>query len=285
MIDRKKYSVCLIRPSGYIHSSAFAELAGLVAWGIRDAGHPASIVENTIDPAATNIVIGCHLMPLNIASRFPPSTVMINTEQLGSASAEWSDRIVKWARRYEIWDYSQKNVDTLRTRHAVHNVKLLRLGYHPKLDIIEPTAGADIDVLFYGFVNERRAAILDGLKRAGLRVASVTGVYGAQRDALIARAKLVLNMHYYESHIFEIVRVFYLMTNGSAVVSEVGATTSIDVAYIPGIYCVPYEELIDKCIGLSRDDDAIMQLRRSARETIKQFPQKEIMMSLLNRTV
>ena len=51
---------------------------------------------------------------------------------------------------------------------------------------------------------------------------------------LIARAKVVLNLHHYASHIFEVVRAFYLMTNGKAIVGEVSPTTSGDPDYANG---------------------------------------------------
>lgn len=92
-----------------------------------------------------------------------------------------------------MWDYSAANV----ARLAALGVAALHvpIGYHPVLARIE-RAAEDLDVLFYGSLNERREAVLDGLEARGLQVASVFGVYGAERDALIARAKLVLNVHY-----------------------------------------------------------------------------------------
>ena len=45
------------------------------------------------------------------------------------------------------------------------------------------------------------------------------GVYGAERDRLIARSRLVLNVHYFPTHIFEMIRVSYLLANRTAVVA------------------------------------------------------------------
>jgi hypothetical protein len=56
----------------------------------------------------------------------------------------------------------------------------------------------------------------------------LAGVYREERDRLIARAKVVLNMHYYDARVFEIVRVSYLLSNEKAVVAECGATTTIE---------------------------------------------------------
>ena len=79
----------------------------------------------------------------------------------------------------------------------------------------------------------------------GLTVKSLFGVYGKERDAWIERSKLVINHHYYQSQIFEVVRVFYLLTNSVAVVGEVNDTTSIDHIYKEGIHPVQYDGLVE----------------------------------------
>ena len=96
------------------------------------------------------------------------------------------------------------------------------IGYVPALTRIVAVP-EDIDVLFYGAMTDRRRAILDKLRAKGFRVESLFGVYGAGRDAWIARSKIVINIHYSEqAKIFEIVRISYLLANRRAVVSERG---------------------------------------------------------------
>jgi len=80
------------------------------------------------------------------------------------------------------------------------------IGYVPELTRIAPAA-EDIDVLFYGASYERRYAVLRDLHDRGLRVKWLSGVYGASRDAWIARSKIVLNIHYWDAKIFEKVRL------------------------------------------------------------------------------
>jgi O-methyltransferase/8-demethyl-8-(2,3-dimethoxy-alpha-L-rhamnosyl)tetracenomycin-C 4'-O-methyltransferase len=87
-------------------------------------------------------------------------------------------------------------------------------------------------------------------------VEAVFGVYGAERDALIARAKVVLNMHYYDSSIFEIVRVSYLLANRKAVVAECHPGTDVDPGLREAVRAVPYDGLVEACQGLVRDEDA-----------------------------
>ncbi|AJC21204.1 hypothetical protein [Pandoraea pulmonicola] len=276
-----KFNVCIVRPPGYLHSSAFTELGELLNLGLRDLGRKSTLIENAIDPAATNIVIGCHLLSPEVADSLPESTVIVNTEPLGSVATEWKSAILGFGERFEMWDYSARNIEFLNGMPGGSRVRLLRLGYHRTLNRISRKMPRDIDVLFYGFVNERRKQVMDRLEAAGLKVVCVTGLYGAKRDDLIARSRVVLNMHFFDSHIFEIVRVFYLMTNGVAVVSEVGPTTSVDERYLQGIDASPYDELVDRCIALVKDDAARLALEKRARQTIARLPQAEVMGELL----
>ena len=274
------YNICIIRPQNYIHSSAFIELAELVCFGLRDLGYSASVSENKIDAAARNIIIGCHLLDPAVADRLHASTIILNTEQLFDDEDDWVKRVIPWVSRFETWDYSRVNVDKLSTLPHV-KLRFLPIGYHGELARIKREADQDIDVLFYGSVNERRRKILADLQSAGLNVHAVFGVYGPQRDVLIARSKVVLNMHFYKSHIFEIVRVFYLMTNSKAVVGEVGEMTTIEPCYEGGIMPAAYEGLAERCRALASDERLRRSVEEKAFDTIRHMPQGELMAPLL----
>jgi hypothetical protein len=79
------------------------------------------------------------------------------------------------------------------------------------------------------------------------------GVYGGMRDELIARSKLVLNVHFYEARVLEIVRVSYLLANRKCVVSEAGADAAYEQQFVTGVTFVPYHELPDACARLLKD--------------------------------
>jgi hypothetical protein len=163
-------------------------------------------------------------------------------------------------------------------------VARLGLGFQAQLARVVPAAAKDIDVLFYGSIGPRRAHVLESLKARGVRVAAVFGVYGAERDALIARARLVLNLHHYESKILEVVRVFYLMSNAKAVVCELGPDTAADPMYLDGLRTAPYEKLVDACVDLLADDAACSQLEAQAITCIKRWPQVDFTRALLAQT-
>ena len=117
-------------------------------------------------------------------------------------------------------------------------------------------------MLFYGAINERRKAVLEGLIARGLRIEFLAGVYREARDRYIARAKVVLNLHYYPASVFETVRVSYLLANEKAVVAECGPNTTLPPELTDALCAVPYDGLVDACCQLVADAGARANLAR-----------------------
>jgi len=226
---------------------------------------------NNMEPSATNILIGCHLLDPSFITQIPASTIILNTEQV-YGETDWNKPIFIWAKHFQIWDYSPKNI-TKFNQLGINRTKLFKIGFQKELARLDSNVPKEIDVLFYGSVNERRKVILDGLEAKGLKVKVLFGVYGKDRDEWIERSKVVLNHHYYESQIFEIVRVFYLLTNSVAVVGEVNEATSIDAMYEDGILATRYGDLVDSCVELVRNQQPRDQLQLKALQAISQYPQ------------
>jgi hypothetical protein len=275
-----KYNICIVRPDNYIHSAAFMELAQLVGYGLEDLGHLVAISVNRTFAEAQNIIIGCHLLDPSLIDSTPKTSIIINTEQLSADRLPWHDKIDRWVTRFETWDYSERNLAPLKEIGA-REPKLLRLGFHKQLTRIHKSTPQDIDVLFYGSIGDRRKKIIEDLKATGSSVMAVFGVYGEERDKLIARSKVVLNLHHYDSHVFEIVRVFYLLINAKAVVGEVGDDTAIDPFYLPAIRAARYDDLVKSCLDLVANREVREEMERRALETISSRPQSELLAPLL----
>jgi len=159
-----------------------------------------------------------------------------------------------FVRRFEIWDYSEANVRAWREQGVSERVHWLRPGYIPECTTIDPATPTDIDAVFYGHVNARRRAILDQLAALGVRVYVLQNVYGAARDAYIARAKLVLNIRSWPGSVLEVARVSQALSNHRALVSEMGTRDDIDPDLREGIALVPPSEFAALCRALLDDD-------------------------------
>lgn len=275
------YNICTIRPPGYIHAQAFDEIECLIAAGIRELGYKVNCKPNQIEPTAKNIIIGCHLLSPETASIVPHDSIIINTEQLSDEIGSWNQNLLFWLGRFQAWDYNKKNIEYV-FEAGLDKPKLLQLGYHQSLENIQGDISQDIDVLFYGSLNPRRQHILNELSARGIKTKILHGVYGADRDYWISRSKLVLNLHFYQSQILEIVRCFYLMINQKAVVCEINETTVVDPSLREAITGGPYEALVDICIDLLADQQKRKRAQDIAYSTIKKYPQSIIMRRLLS---
>lgn len=232
-------------------SAIFADVAEMLRHGLDSLGHDVQVSAGALLADRCNIVLGAHLLPDPTA--LPSDSVVFNFEQLGSSSIQINPAYLTCLKQLQVWDYSQKNIRWLRSR-GVEAIKV-SLGYAPGLDRIRKPAIQDIDVLFYGALNERRSAILRTLQDRGLNVHILSSgqVYQAL-DEYIARSKVVLNLHYYETRIFEIVRVSLLLCNKKAVVAEIHPETEIEDDLRDAVMGVPYESLVETCVGLVQNE-------------------------------
>lgn len=272
-----RFHITLIRPEGFLHTEAFREVAETLQFGLRSLGHTAQIRENAIDAAATNILLGAHLFSPEDASMIPPGSIMYNLEQLGGPNLP--KHFYELALRLQVWDYSLQNIQKWNAMGCACPPVHVPLGYVPELTRISAAPNQDIDVLFYGSLNERRAGIMKALKDAGAKVHATFGVYGKQRDELIARSKVVLNIHFYDAKIFEMVRVSYLLANSKAVVTE--CCSEMEKRLADSVVGVPYESLVDSCLSLLHDGEQRRALESRGFQWFSQQKESDILSKAL----
>lgn len=274
------FHIVQVRPTGYVHAEGLTELAECVYFGLRRLGLPVFYREPPDRPARA-IVLGAHLLDEEGINALPASAILYNSEQIFPGSPWLRREYLEGLRTREVWDYSAENVSRLRELGAA-NVRHVPLGYVPELARIAP-ASEDIDVLFYGSVNERRKKILDELRARGLNVVALWGIYGEERDRAIARAKVVLCLHFYEAKVFEIVRVAYLLSNEKAVVAEWSPTATEHADLRAALCGVPYEELVAACEALVRDPARRQAQGRGARQIFSRRREEQILATALAR--
>ena len=277
-------NVCLIKPKNYIHYLALQELAELIHFSVLELGLKSQITFNYCDnnPSTKNIVLGAHLLNDNLIEDIPENTIIFNTEQIESITENWKKKILNLARKNIIfWDYSQYNLDYLSKTINIKG-KLFQIGYQKELNRINHNIDKNIDVLFYGSINARREHIINKLKDRKINVKTLFGVYGKERDDLIAKSKLILNMHMYDSKIFEIVRVFYLLSNSIPVLTEVGSDTKFDNDFLDLICKSTYENIEKNIIYLLENDKKRIKLGENGLNAIKKFPQIKFTEQILN---
>ena len=75
-------------------------------------------------------------------------------------------------------------------------------------------------VAAFGSMRPRRQRLLAELQSRGLACRGLFRCYGRDRDVLIGRARIVLNMHQFKTSQLEQVRISYLLNNRCFVISE-----------------------------------------------------------------
>lgn len=263
----RSFQITLIRPVGYVHSEAFREIAETVSHGLRQLGYAAPITENSFTEGATHIIFGSHVLREKHIPQVPPSSILYNLEQIDPSNPDLKTLISHLIPKYQIWDYSRQNIARLTALGCGQTARHVPVGYTPEMSRITPAPEQDIDVLFYGSLSERRLKVLADMRRAGLKVMAVSNVYGAARDALIARSKVVLNLHYGDNtRIFEIARISYLLANRKAVVTEHCDETEIEEDIKDAVVAVPYTDLIGACQNLASRLDLRIALEQKGFE-------------------
>jgi tetratricopeptide (TPR) repeat protein len=258
-----RFAVAIASPPDYQHSECFREVAQTLHYGLSALGHDSVLTDRLDLDDRRTIVLGSNLVA-TYGMKPPDDAILYNLEQIhyDSDDSVWmTPALLDLFRRHPVWDYSQANIARLADL-KVPRLTHVPIGYVPELTRI-PTVPEDIDVLFYGSNrDERRRAVLDGLRARGLCVKELFGIYGAERDAWIARSKIVINIHlsYYKAQVFQIVRVSYLLANRRAVVSERGANSAEGSDLESGIAFADYDELIDRCVELCGDENARREL-------------------------
>jgi acetyltransferase-like isoleucine patch superfamily enzyme/SAM-dependent methyltransferase len=274
------FAVLMVSPPNYVHSQAFSEVANTIHHGLLALGHQ-SVITHEVVLERRHIVLGTNLLP-TISIELPEDTILYNLEQV-SPDCPWiNESVLALFQRFTLWDYSLRNCEQLQLMGCRH-IQHVPLGYVPQLTRMEPLAeeAQDIDVLFYGSLNEKRAAVLEDLREQGLNVVELFGEYGAERDRAIARAKIVLNIHLYQAHIFEIVRVSYLLANHKFVLSESSPNDPDAESFKDGVAFADYDQIVEACLSFLQNPQERQRIAEAGFQLMTQRPETKFLQEAL----
>jgi hypothetical protein len=272
----RQYCIWIVTPPGDTHSRTFDEVALSLREAFAALGMDAPIVTDAADITGTAIVLAPHLLD---RVPYPRDLILYNLEQVYQNPLLMTPAYVALLKRFPVWDYSSRNISGLAAEGVA--ARLCGIGYMPGLTRIPQAAAKDIDVLFVGSMNSRRGQILDQIQAQGAAVQVAFNCYGAARDALIARAKIVLNLHFYPAKLFEIVRVSYLLANRVCVVSETGQDSELETPFLGGVGFAGYAGLPLACLRLLADDAARDRIAQKGFEQMRALSQVEMLKRVL----
>ncbi|MDB5595606.1 MAG: Methyltransferase type 11 [Hyphomicrobiales bacterium] len=126
---------------------------------------------------------------------------------------------------FAIFDYSIDNIKFLTSR-GLHAKQIYYMPISHLATFRRKTKRPQkpmFDVLFYGDPNSpRRRSILEELQK-NFAVKIVSEVFGDELYDLIERAKIIVNIHYYDNALLETTRLYECLSLGKVIVSEKGS--------------------------------------------------------------
>lgn len=244
-------------PTNFVHARAFDEIALALVAGLRRLGFDVQLTRTCRQGLARVLVLAPHLQSLEDLAALDRDAILYTWEPMGwSHVAVMTPELTGLMTEFVVWDYSRNNLATWQTLGA-QRVSHVPLAYDPALErLTASTLPRDVDVLFYGSVNERRKAVLLELLERGIRVQTLFGVYGKERDAWIGRSRLVLNLHAHDGQILELPRLAYLWANRVPVVAEVNPDTEDSLGMTSAMLTAPYAGIVDRVTEVLADPDA-----------------------------
>ena len=168
--------------------------------------------------SATSIPI---VLAPQMFSKLPKNFIAFQLEQKGS---QWFDQnylsLLKQASF--VLEYSKRNLEFLQ----MSGIPFEKLYYCPIFpnslslsDFYDRSEDKEFDLVFYGAMNERRRKILSALKKK-YKILELCNTFGQDLYNQINRARLLLNIHFYEDADLETTRLAEAVALGIPIISE-----------------------------------------------------------------
>jgi hypothetical protein len=153
--------------------------------------------------------------------RLPGLYVSFQMEQ--SVSSRWftKEYLRQLENSFAIFDYSLANIAKLENMGLyAQQIYHVPIGYLQNYGAIAEIDSGEYDVIFYGDIqNARRREFIAELSGV-CKVKVINDLFGAPLHAELARARLVVNIHYYAGALLETTRLWECLSLGKLVISE-----------------------------------------------------------------
>ena len=175
-------------------------------------------------------------------SILPGQYIAYQLEQ--SVSSRWftEDYLARLENSLAIFDYSLRNIAFLQEKGLSY-----RQIYHLPVGLLQrnnPVQTAEeVDVLFYGDINnDRRKAYITELRKH-FSVKIINNLFGEALYTEMAKAKVVVNIHYYEGALLETTRLYECLSQNKIIVSEKSVDIDEHQELLPLVDFVPVNDI------------------------------------------
>ena len=228
-------NIAIVAPSPQSPSVGRAEIGNILADGFAHAGVPVRVQTNGVQSAAVNLIIGFEAIA-SVEALAGMRTIALQLDPLNHQSdAKRIELAGLLCRADEVWTFSRQDSRWL----AEQGIKARQLPVGSGATLPPRTIREqDIDVLFEGSPNTIQAAAIAELERF-CEVARFSGAFGAVREDLYRRAKIVLLLKPSEDASLDHARVIHLLQTGALVIAEEASENDFGNA----IVVIPRKEL------------------------------------------
>ena len=186
-----------------------------------------------------------HIKPFEVEDDF----IFFQIEQYPDNDKGVNYEALKRGNIKEIWTFSRFNIKKLN-ENGINNCRYIQIKptdeYYKKIISFNVDDTYESDVSFVGWLSDRRWKIINDLMSRGVRVNVINAqwdVYGDDRDMMIAKSKILLNVHYNDDwKCFEQIRCFPWLNTNKIIVSESSYDEDDRVIF------VDYDKLVDTII-------------------------------------
>lgn len=270
--------------------AVFLDTIHSVSDSLQEIGYQTRISSNVILNDAINILwgVGSVFSPTyeEIASvATPKNSIIFNMEQLGSSSPFVTQDYLNFISKYIVFDYNYNNLSFLNKNKTIY----FEFPLLPSKNFItdykndHPTK-KEFDLAFYGHINPRRLYFIDELKSQGLSINIISGLYSSELSSELLKSTAILNIHNYDSGIFEIARCLRPLAMGIPIISEKSAM-SIKIKWEnSGIFFFD-KDSIDSCKLLLNDPRRLLAGVQRSLNFINLDSNKLMLNNLFNEVV
>lgn len=274
-----RYAVLTVTPPpGNVALRCFEEVSQTLTCGLQALGHDVIQTQGLL-PGHRHIILAPNALfaaPLEL----PPDSILYNLEQLVPGAPWYTRDYLALLSKFETWDYSHHNLAVLH--QAGIAAKECAIGDAPCLDRLYPLE-RDIDVCLFGLPMPRRVIVFSRLLANGVNAQLLYGVWGTERDMILARSKIVLNMHCIEFGLFEPVRCSYYLANGCFVISERGISPPDEAPWVGGLHFCDNEDMVGECLQYLTQPLERAAIAEAGRNLMHKRPIEAILEPLVGR--
>lgn len=218
----KTVNICIIRKTGYAHTEGFREAAERIEEECRRREISCKTTGIEDEKADLNIVFGSHLETEQTSNFNKSKCLIVNLERLRIiGEVVTNEAYIQILNNFNYIDFSSDNIEYCKKNKISIPLYLYRPWHEGKWKRIINEIEKTWDVCLIGSITPRRQTIINRLKQSGLSVTSRFNCYSYERDEILSKSKVCINIHAYEDDkTAEIWRLNYLATNQVRVISE-----------------------------------------------------------------